>query len=668
MLIVFFPVVAVIYRMSLSLKTLTDTLLFRLFPKRAALMEDGLRFTTAAMEAAELKSKLAYYEDLLNNLPNDLVVFDENHRYQYLNTIAVKDPVVRQFMLNKTDFDYCKLRGIKSELAEKRRERFRSAITTQEGISWQEVKEKDGKKEVISRRFKPIRDESGKVKYVLGYGLNVTELQEKENHLLEMLEEHQQMMKNSFTGIVIADNHMLVSEWNDTATGILGYTAAEVKGTCLAKYVYASEGRLGVKDPADCMQALYSGNLVGRRTEMQMTAKDGSAVWVEILIQEHTVERQKNFIVFINDIRDRKLKEREMEMLASFPRETPHPVLQIEVSTLRLSYCNKAGEQMLRFEPNGYDLLLKNLHADIKKTIQYGSPRIHECFVFEGWYMFTVAPNVNIGYVNIYAVNITEQKRTETAYAELNNNLKYIIETKTKELKESNTNLQNFAGSVSHDLRAPLRQISGYMSLLKRKFTEADTDSAFYVNEVINTVRKTDEQIKALLQLSKVDTEAIHQSLFCIQEVFDKAVDLYKSYYHVETIDYRFNGDAYAYADVSLLGVVIDNLISNAIKYSSERECVRLRVSAYKEDGMQVFCVEDNGTGFDMKYYEKIFGVFQRLHSHTQFDGMGIGLTFVKKIINKHRGRMWAESREGEGTKFFFSIPLKSVQLTQNGT
>jgi signal transduction histidine kinase len=343
--------------------------------------------------------------------------------------------------------------------------------------------------------------------------------------------------------------------------------------------------------------------------------------------------------------------------LASFPRESPNPVWRVDVKTLQLAYSNQPAYKMQQYEPNGYDILLKHLYADIAKTVQYGSPRINECFVFNGWYIFTIAPNTALGYVNIYATDITEQKRTETAYAELNNNLKQIVERRTKELIESNASLQNFAGSVSHDLRAPLRQISGYMSLLKRRLPEADVDAVVYVNEVVNTVRKMDEQIKALLQLSKIDTEPLHPSVFCIREVFDKAIELYKGYYHVKHMDYCFEGNEYAHGDVSLLGVVIDNLVSNAIKYSSEQECVQLRVSGYKQDGMQMFCIEDNGVGFDMKYYEKIFGVFQRLHSNTQFTGMGIGLTFVRKIIEKHKGKIWAESQEGVGTKFFFSLP-----------
>lgn len=643
--------------MPLTLRTLTGSFFSLLFPTRNSWVANTPQLTSAEADLAEFKKKAAYYEDLFNNLPNDLVVFDAEHRYQYLNNSAIKDPVVRDFMLGKTDFDYCKLRGISTEMAEMRHERFKRAIASKDGEVWREVKEKDGKREVVSRRFKPVRNDNGTIKYVLGYALEITELHQTETHLLEMLEEHKQMMSNSFTGIVIANANMLISEMNNTATKILGYATTDIAGTCFAKLVYASAVKAGVKDSLDQVNSVYRLELVGKRTEMQLLAKDGSLVWVEMLIQEQETQGKKKFIIFLNDARSRKQKELEMEMLSSFPRENPNPVLRVDGKTLQLTYINKAAHRILDYEPNGYDVLLKHLYTDIAKGMQYGFPRINECFVFNGWYLFTIAPNTNMGYVNIYVTDITEQKRTETAYAELNNNLKQIVETRTKELNESNTNLQNFAGSVSHDLRAPLRQISGYMSLLKRRLSEADADSAAYVNEVITTVRKMDEQIKALLQLSKIGTAPLHPSVFCIQEVFDKAVELYKGYFRVKHMEYSFEADSYAYADVSLVGVVIDNLVSNAIKYSSERECVRLRVSGYKEGGMLVYCIEDNGVGFDMKYYEKIFGVFQRLHSNTQFTGMGIGLTFVRKIIEKHEGKIWAESREGEGTKFFFSLP-----------
>ena len=223
-----------------------------------------------------------------------------------------------------------------------------------------------------------------------------------------------------------------------------------------------------------------------------------------------------------------------------------------------------------------------------------------------------------------------------------------------RQMGELNTDLESFSYSVSHDLRSPLRAVNGYVRILQEDHAGSlDAEGRRLLDVVIEQSARMGELIQDLLEFSRLGRQAILRSEFNTSTVIDDVMTNVP-------FQGRFSCDALATTsgDRSLLRQVWENLLSNAAKYSAKQENPEIHVGGYREDGFDVFYVRDNGAGFDMKYYDKLFGVFQRLHAEKEFSGTGIGLAIVQKIVNRHGGRVWAQGAIGKGATFYFSIPV----------
>lgn len=226
------------------------------------------------------------------------------------------------------------------------------------------------------------------------------------------------------------------------------------------------------------------------------------------------------------------------------------------------------------------------------------------------------------------------------------------------ELEEANNELEAFAYSVSHDLRAPLRAIDGYSRILEENNSGVLDEGGL---RVIGVVREEAARMRALiddlLSFSMLGHKAITISRVDMKTLALSAIDELTTEDQRKRVPFHVSDLPDAGGDPSLLRLVWTNLISNAIMYSSIWETPVITVTA-KINGAEVtYSVRDNGAGFDMEYADAIFGVFKRLHREEKFEGTGIGLANVRRIIQRHNGRVWAESKEGEGAVFRFSLP-----------
>ncbi|TDQ11238.1 sensor histidine kinase [Pedobacter metabolipauper] len=237
------------------------------------------------------------------------------------------------------------------------------------------------------------------------------------------------------------------------------------------------------------------------------------------------------------------------------------------------------------------------------------------------------------------------------------------LESVNRELEYVNKELGSFSYSVSHDLRAPIRAINAYTKIIAEDYgNKLDDDGNKMLASIINNSKKMGILIDDLLAFSKLgrkqvillETNMIDLVKMVIEElVFDEGD-------HIPV--FNIHDLPAASGDKSLIKQVWVNLISNSIKYSKYKPTTQIEIGAYEQDNLMVYYVKDSGAGFDMKYYDKLFGVFQRLHSQQEFEGTGIGLAIVQKIIEKHKGTVWAESVVDEGTTFYFSLP-KSFKI-----
>jgi signal transduction histidine kinase len=228
-----------------------------------------------------------------------------------------------------------------------------------------------------------------------------------------------------------------------------------------------------------------------------------------------------------------------------------------------------------------------------------------------------------------------------------------------EKLQEANKELEAFSYSVSHDLRAPLRHIAGFVDLLKKNNGAGlDERSRRYLGIINDSAGQMGTLIDDLLVFSRMSRMELRRSKVATVALLDEARNTFQNDLNGRRIDWKIGTLPEVEADASMLRQVWINLIGNAVKYTRQRDPAEIAVGCTGEgNGEWVFFVRDNGVGFDMKYVDKLYGVFQRLHRADEFEGTGIGLANVRRIVSRHGGRTWAEGKLNEGATFYFSLP-----------
>jgi PAS domain S-box-containing protein len=251
--------------------------------------------------------------------------------------------------------------------------------------------------------------------------------------------------------------------------------------------------------------------------------------------------------------------------------------------------------------------------------------------------------------------DITERKRREQEIESLN----LELAKRSTELESINKELEAFAYSVSHDLRAPLRHVAGFTELLQKKVSSVvDEKTNRYIAMIMDSAKRMGNLIDDLLAFSRIGRAETQKTLFSLPQLAREALSEVRQDAAGRNIVWKIGALPDFYGDRSMLRLVLVNLISNAIKFTRTRTQAEIEIGCAdgKSDDLVVF-VRDNGVGFDMKYVNKLFGVFQRLHQSDEFEGTGIGLATVQRIIHRHGGKVWAEGVVDSGATFYFSAP-----------
>ena len=253
---------------------------------------------------------------------------------------------------------------------------------------------------------------------------------------------------------------------------------------------------------------------------------------------------------------------------------------------------------------------------------------------------------------------LEDQRQTQQEINTLNAELEHRVDERTSQLEAANKELEAFSYSISHDLRAPLRHINGFISLfLDNKKTAITEEELGYLNIVSNSAKEMGDLIDALLSFSRLNRTEIQKTLINSSSMISQLQEMFTEDFKSRKIEVKINELPLISGDYQLIKQVWTNLLSNAIKYTSKKEVAQIEIGSMEVDSEIVFFVKDNGAGFNMKYGNKLFGVFQRLHKPRDFEGIGIGLANVNRIIIRHGGRCWAEGELGQGATFYFSIP-----------
>lgn len=330
----------------------------------------------------------------------------------------------------------------------------------------------------------------------------------------------------------------------------------------------------------------------------------------------------------------------EVELKAKNWKEISHPD-DIDVTSQIVESLFKGEIISKRFEKRYIHKDGRTIFTDISTYLQRDSHGNPEFFI----------TTIN---------DITERKQLEREILKLNEELEIKVIERTRQLESVNKELEAFSYSVSHDLRAPLRAIHSFTSILKEDYGEIlDTEGRRICGIIESSTTQMGRLIDDLLAFSRVGrTEMISSKIDIARLVKTVFLELttederHRIHFEVKKLP-SANGD------IVTLKQVWVNLISNALKYTSKNENVSISVESEQSESELIYFIKDNGVGFDMHYVNKLFGVFQRLHSTKEFEGNGVGLAIIQRIVTRHGGRVWAEGEVGHGATFYFTLPVK---------
>lgn len=260
-------------------------------------------------------------------------------------------------------------------------------------------------------------------------------------------------------------------------------------------------------------------------------------------------------------------------------------------------------------------------------------------------------------YIQISITDITERERIEDEIKQLNQHLEEKVKERTAQLEASNEDLEAFAYSVSHDLRAPLRHIDGFTRLLKTSLKESSEEIEIYLKKITESAIKMSQMIDDLLKFSRLGRKLLLKNKIDLNILVNQVIESFRIDNVDRKVEFRVGTLPIIEGDYGLIQIVFENLISNALKFTSKKDLaiIDLDQDNSNNKGYNIY-IKDNGVGFDMAYADKLFGVFQRLHHENEFSGTGIGLANIKQIIQKHGGTIRAEGEIDKGATFYLSL------------
>ncbi len=482
--------------------------------------------------------------------------------------------------------------------------------------------------------------------------------------------------------VATTDQHGTINYVNDKFCELSKYSTAELLGQ---NHRIINSGH----HSALFFQVLWATISSGKvwHGEIQNRAKDGSYYWVDTTIVPFLDQAGYPFqyLAIRFDITERKQAEvalweskERFRLLVEGVQDYAIIMLSAEG---QVASWNSGAERIMGYQaPEIIGQSVSHFYPDVSNSQAKAQQEIQIAtttgrFEEEGWRMrqdgsqfwahvILTALNDGTGQLRGFSKvthDITDRKRAEQEIKALNQELEQRVTERTTQLAAINQELEAFAYSVSHDLRAPLRSIDGFsQTLLERHAEQLDAKGQHYLQRVRAGTQRMGQLIDDLLNLSRVTRSEMSWQLVDLSAIAQSIVTELQQSQPERQVEFAIASDLIAYGDTQLLTIVLDNLLNNAWKFTSKHAQACIEFGALPSADTPIYFVRDNGTGFDMEYAHKLFGAFQRLHAMTEFPGTGIGLATVQRIIHRHGGKVWAEGAVEQGACFYFTLSPKA--------
>ncbi len=559
--------------------------------------------------------------------------------------------------------------------------------TIAKGKVWKgEIKNraKDGTYYWVDTTIIPFLDENRRPFQYVAIRSDITErkdVEEKQTRNYKEIKDYKDALDESSI-VAITDQRGIINYVNENFCKISKYSREELIGQ---DHRIINSGH----HTKEFIKAIWTTIANGKvwKGDIKNRAKDGTYYWVDTTIVPFLGENNKPFqyLAIRADITDRKKTE---ENLLQSLKETQNYKTTLDESSI-VATTNQKGiikfandnfckiSKYSKEELIGQDHRIINSGYHSKEFIESIWTTIANGKVWKGeiknkakdgtyyWVDTTIVPFLDENkkpyqYLAIHT-DITGRKKTETEILGLNEELERKVQDRTQQLQVANKEMESFSYSVAHDLRSPVRAMHGYATILEEDYsTHLDEEGRRLVFEIEYNAKKMGALIDDLLTFSRLGRKEINRSYINMNELVDSSLkEINSTLKSLPKINiHKLHS---VIADSALITHVMTNLLSNAIKYSSKTPNPVIEITSKQDNENLVFSVRDNGVGFDMEYADKLFGVFQRLHSDEEFEGTGVGLAIVQSIIHKHGGKVWAEGKEGEGATFNFSLPARAT-------
>lgn len=623
----------------------------------------------------KINSLKVFYETILESINNGILVTDIEDHVIYINNAAAKI-----FGKYKDSFTGQKLFSVLSNgLSEFYVQQFAKVKQTMQSVYYESLKINFAENEAYYSGWIAPIIKNGNFGGMLCNLFDITSKIQSQNDLLKVNSYLNAIVESSPYSIFdINFSGVIQSIWNPASNRIFGWTKEEVIGKPMPINQKSKEDEF-----FRFVRSLETG-ISYNDLDFTKVRKDGSIITVkQTLVPIHNEKGVVEKIIIISeDITDNITKSQKLSESKQYAEnliEAASSPIIVWNSNYRITIFNKAFELLTGYtfkEVNGRSVsylfpnesmvesseLIKKTNEGIalkdteipimckngtKRLVQWNSAAI------------TYQNSKKIAYTIAHGIDITDKKADEQKIIELNKNLEKKVAERTEELNNANKELEAFSYSVSHDLRAPLRTLDGFSQAVIEDYSDKIDDTGKdYLNRIRAAAKKMAKLIDDMLSFSRLSRREMSFSRVNISDLVEKILN--------ETCQDEnrkkqliIQKDVFVIADYSLMEIALTNILTNAWKFTSNNEETIIEFKCNYESSKLIYTISDNGVGFEMKYANKLFAPFQRLHSDKEFPGTGIGLAIVQRVIKRHNGNVWIESEKNKGTTIYFTVNLE---------